>query len=431
MKDAAITRPAPQSHSYAHLLLHRDNRAALSDLLSEGYRFQLVYMDPPYNTGRLRGARKSFRDTDSRNWRGSVHRTIVAAHKLLRDSGFLAISINQMELFNLKPLIDAVFGADCFIGLFPVKIRHKDRQLMINATFHDLFEYLLFYRKKRTTRFFTEHKAARPDKFIYTIQVLSPPSEDRRINGKRVEIYRPDQYTIVQSGHTPDALRRYVIAGKLATANWSGEWYETHLRKLGDDLLIRVWGLEKEGLGYRWFQTGNARRNSGVYFQSSLNAGRPILPSNDLDYTEVVPTIYKEGGPGCDFKDSKKPEALLAFVLNICTQPGDLVLDPYGGSGTTLAAAVKTGRSAVIIEKDATAVAVIQNRIDNLKAGTDLDNFPYAVEVGEEIYPIEQMKTPVSPPKTIPSRLNGNGSVGHKAGCRRAKASEPLLFGSE
>lgn len=371
-----------QQYKYDHLFLCRDNKDALDNLLSTSVRFQLVYIDPPYNTGRLRGARKNYGDTDHRRWRDSVVQVASKSYQLLSDTGFLAASINQMELFNLKGLLDEVFGSDCFVGIFPVKIRHKDRQLMINATFHDLFEYLLIYRKKRTSRFFTPHKTARQDKFIYSIQVPDSPNKEAIINGKRIEIYLPHQYRIIKSEFTPESLRRYVIAGKLATGNWSGEWYENHLRHLGNDLLVRVWGLENNGLGYRWFQTGNASRRSGVYFQSSINAGRPILPTNDLDYTEIVPTTYRDGGSGCDFKDSKKPEALLAFLLETCTQVGDLVLDPYGGSGTTLAVAEKMGRSAVLIENNPFAISVIQNRINNLKTGQDLDAIKHTFSVG-------------------------------------------------
>jgi len=364
-----------------HILLHGDNRSALEHLLAEGLRFQLIYMDPPYNTGRLRGARKEFRDTIKLEWRDSINDIALQSHALLKDSGFLAISINQMELFNLKAVLDGVYGADCFVGVFPVKIRHKDRQLMINATFHDLFEYLLIYRKNRKTRFFTPHKTAREDKFIYAVRTLAPNPRELAINGKRVEVFEDKQYEILETGYTPESLRRYVIAGKLATANWSGEWYENHLRKLGENLLIRVWGLEKEGLGFRWFQTGNERRRSGVYFQSQLNAGRPILPTNDLDYTEVVPTIYKEGGPGCDFKDSKKPEALLKFLMEACTEPNDLVLDPFAGSGTTLAVAIKLGRRAVAVENNEAAIRIIRRRLRNLRQGRDIDGFRYSFQM--------------------------------------------------
>jgi len=373
-----------------HLLLNEDNQSGLERLIREGFRFQLVYMDPPYNTGRLRGARRDYRDTIKAEWQNTMTKMGHLVHQALKGSGFLAVSINQMELFSLQPILDRIFGEGCFIGVFPVKIRHKDRQLMINATFHDLFEYLLVYRKTKTNRFFTENKTAREDKFIYSVRPKGEPCERREINGKQVEIYRPGTYDIVETGYTPEALRRYVIAGKLATANWSGEWFETHLRPLGNDMLIKVHGLENAGLGYRWFQSGNQKRNSGVYFQSQLNAGRPVLPCNDLDFTEVVPTIYREGGPGCDFKDSKKPEALVRFLLEICTQPGDVVLDPYGGSGTTLGVSVKMKRRSVLIENHHASVAVINQRITNLQQGNDLDGMRHFFEVADSIEQFRQ-----------------------------------------
>lgn len=372
----SLTKPK-SLRQLSYRLIEGDNVQAIGKLAARDTLVKLAYLDPPYNTGRHRGARKSFRDSANGRWRGDVLGVVQGCYRLLDPAGFAAVSINQMELFNLKSILDEVFGADCFVGLFPVKIRHDKRQLMINATFHDLFEYLLIYRKSKSTRFVMAHKAARADKFVHAIDVVAGLADVRTINGKRVEIFQPEQYAIRKIDHAPEALRRYVIAGKLATANWSGEWYEKHLRQLGDNLLIKVWGLENEGLGYRWFQTGNERRRSGVYFQSQLNAGRPILPSNDLDFTEVVPTIYKEGGPGCDFKDSKKPEALLRFLIEICTEPGDTVLDPYAGSGTMLAVAVKTGRSAVLIENDPAALRVFRQRAENLRQGRDLDGLQH------------------------------------------------------
>ncbi len=384
-------RQSASSRGCEYRLLEQDNETAIDELAAHGFRFQLVYLDPPYNTGRRRGARRGFGDT-RRDWREGVRRIATAAHGMTHDKGFLAASINQVELFNLKAILDDVFGAECFIGVFPVKIRHKARQLMINATFHDVFEYLLMYRKNKTTRFFTERSGAREDKFVFDIETPRTPSDTRIINGKKVDIFLPGHYKIIECGYKPSAFRRYVIAGKLATANWSGEWYENHLRPLGSDLLIRVWGLENEGLGYRWFQSGNARRSSGVYFQSQRSAGRPILPTNDLDYTEVVPTMFKEGGPGCDYKDSKKPEALMAFLMNICTKGGDWVLDPYGGSGTTLAVAVKLGRSACVIENNAAALAIIRKRIANLKEGRDIDGVRHAFSMSEGLSPTNKAR---------------------------------------
>jgi adenine-specific DNA-methyltransferase len=353
-----------------------DHLPALRERLAG--RVRLIYLDPPYNTRRRRGARRHFGDAAA-DWTGALRPVVEHAFHLLRDDGFLAASINQMELFRLKPLVDSVFGEQRFVGLFPVKTRHAQRQLMINATYHDLFEYLLIYRRNPQTRFHTTRQPPRIEKFCYHVEPLAEPRVEE-LGGKRVEIHRPGEYRISRGTNGQPGLRRYVIAGKLATANWSGEWYEKHLRPLGHDLLVKVHGLERQGLGYRWFQTGNSRRRSGVYFQSLATAGRPVLPTNDIDLTEVMPSVYKEGGPGCDFKDSKKPEALMRLLLEICTRPGDLVLDPMAGSGTTPAVARQMGRSCIAIERHAEALSILRRRMERLAAEQESDDLPRSAD---------------------------------------------------
>lgn len=299
-------------------------------------------------------------------WSLFISNIINYSYEMLSNEGFLAISINQTELFNLKGIVDEYFGDENFIGLFPVKIRHKERQLMINATFHDVYEYLLIYRKNKHQRFICENKPANIEKFCYQIRILNENCRKEEINGKQVEIYDKGMYEIAKVEPSEANLRRYIIAGKLKTANWSGEWFENNLRSLGSDKLVKVYGLENEGLGYRWFQTQGDKRNSGVYFQSTLCAGRPILPTNDLDYTEIVPNIYKEGGEGCDFKDSKKPEKLLEWIINITTNKGDLVIDLFGGSGTTIDVCLKNNRNCIIVEKHLEPYNIIKRRVNNI-----------------------------------------------------------------
>lgn len=333
---------------------------------------KLIYLDPPYNSKRNRGARKHYNDTHE-NWSQFIKNVIVDCHAMIREDGFLAISINQTELFNLKNIVDSCFGEESFVGLFPVKIRHKDRQLMINATFHDVYEYILIYRKNKSQRFEYEYKYPNLDKFNYRIEIIDPHPELKFINGKEVEIYKPGQYEVIKCEGSKDNLRRYIIAGKIKTANWSGEWFENHLRALGDNLLIKVHGLENDGLGYRWFHSQTDKRTSGVYFQSSLNAGRPILPTNDLDYTDEITNIYKEGGEGCDFKDSKKPEKLLEWLMDITTKQGDLVLDLFGGSGTTLSVAMSKNRRCTLVEMNQEPLQIISQRLANRSGKSGID----------------------------------------------------------
>ena len=89
-------------------------------------KFKLIYLDPPYNTGRLRGARKLFKDNFS-NWETFMKNIINNCYHLLNKKGLICISINQKELFRLKNILDSVFGENLFLGLFPVKIRHSKR----------------------------------------------------------------------------------------------------------------------------------------------------------------------------------------------------------------------------------------------------------------------------------------------------------------
>ena len=318
---------------------------------------KLVYLDPPYNSKRNRGARKYYNDSNML-WSLFISNIINYSYEMLSNEGFLAISINQTELFNLKGIVDEYFGDENFIGLFPVKIRHKERQLV--------YEYLLIYRKNKHQRFICENKPANIEKFCYQIRILNENCRKEEINGKQDEIYDKGMYEIAKVEPSEANLRRYIIAGKLKTANWSGEWFENNLRSLGSDKLVKVYGLENEGLGYRWFQTQSDKRNSGVYFQSTLCAGRPILPTNDLDYTEIVPNIYKEGGEGCDFKDSKKPEKLLEWIINITTNKGDLVIDLFGGSGTTIDVCLKNNRNCIIVEKHLEPYNIIKRRVNNI-----------------------------------------------------------------
>lgn len=376
--DKTQGKPSKKDRLKNYYLLLRGNNEDWYVVLNGVFRkkAKLIYLDPPYNTKRSRGARKNYSDTNS-NWDKMILNSVKKAYEYLNDEGFLAASINQMELFTLKNVLDKVFGKECFVGLFPIKIRHHERQLMINATFHDVYEYLLIYRKNKSTRFITKMSKPRLEKFIYKIKIKDNRPTVKNIGGKKIEIYEANQYEIIKDKPSMSNFRRYIIAGKIATANWSGEIYEKYLKRLGPDKLVKVYGLDKKWKGFRWFVTGNHKRKSGVYFQPAESAGKPILFSNYIDYTDVVTNVYKEGGEGVDFKDSKKPEALLDLLMEMTTREGDLVMDLFGGSGTTLAVAIKKNRNCVLIEKNRSFIDIIKKRLDNMRSGKDLDKVKY------------------------------------------------------
>jgi site-specific DNA-methyltransferase (adenine-specific) len=70
------------------------------------------------------------------------------------------------------------------------------------------------------------------------------------------------------------------------------------------------------------------------------------------------------------------PEQLLGRIIRASSNPGDIVLDPFGGSGTTLAVAKKLGRSHLGLELSASYAARIDERLAAIRPGDPLDGAP-------------------------------------------------------
>ena len=77
--------------------------------------------------------------------------------------------------------------------------------------------------------------------------------------------------------------------------------------------------------------------------------------------------IHAEGG--VDFPKGKKPEGLIKRALELATNPGDWVLDPFSGVGSALLAALRHNRKAIGCEKEAEYVEIARQRIADLYSG--------------------------------------------------------------
>jgi site-specific DNA-methyltransferase (adenine-specific) len=96
-------------------------------------------------------------------------------------------------------------------------------------------------------------------------------------------------------------------------------------------------------------------------------------PEDDTWYFPRVAGTFKEraGWHGCQM-----PEQLLGRIIRACSNPDDLVIDPFGGSGTTLAVAKKLGRKYLGFELSEEYATSIQNRLDAIEEGDALDGAP-------------------------------------------------------
>jgi len=114
---------------------------------------------------------------------------------------------------------------------------------------------------------------------------------------------------------------------------------------------LATWGNKKQLADIR----------NGQRIRSTKTSERsPGSPMGDVWEISVIAPVAKErtGYP------TQKPEALLRRVIQSCSYPGDTVLDPYVGSGTTIAVAAANDRRAIGIDESAEAIAVARARLD-------------------------------------------------------------------
>lgn len=129
--------------------------------------------------------------------------------------------------------------------------------------------------------------------------------------------------------------------------------------------------------------------------------------SEDQDtwYFSRVAGTFKErmGFHGCQM-----PEQLLGRIVRACSNEGDVVLDPFGGSGTTLAVAKKLGRRWLGFELSEDYVAKIQARLDSISVGQPLDGPEDPVTSAPPTPKTIRQRRARTPRKAVDSQRNGH-----------------------
>ncbi|HFF3294518.1 TPA: DNA methyltransferase, partial [Legionella pneumophila] len=157
-----------------------------------------------------------------------------------------------------------------------------------------------------------------------------------------------------------DGLKEIWASGTILDGNSSGRFFRDYLTgRYSDDglgILYKVYGIGDDKFNYRYF-TGPKRvgATKGKYYQgvpiSQLEnpADKKTSPiENFLDLAGSFGNCRSEGG--VEFRSGKKPEILLQKIINHFSNPGDIILDSFAGSGTTGAVAHKMGRRWIMVE---------------------------------------------------------------------------------
>lgn len=299
--------------------------------LAEKYvgQVKLIYIDPPFNTEK---AFNYYEDNLEHSiWLTMMRDRLMHMKKLLADDGSIWIHLDFSENHRMRLLLDEVFSSGSFIGEVTWKKRGNlpnDRPMAAND------DKILVYGSE--SAFNLRPRPAGHGGYINTDgdphgPWATHPVDANAKGGRNVEHLR---YSIVNPNtgvaYTPAAGRNWV---------YSQEDMERGIR---DGRII-------------FGRTGN----SGPVKKAYLSETRVGLTWPTLWLTdEISEFVYNNAAdkhlqsmfPGRSPFDTPKPEELLERIIHIGSNPGDIVLDVFGGSGTTAAVAQKMGRRWVTCE---------------------------------------------------------------------------------
>ncbi len=351
-----------------NLLIHGDNLPVLQSLLP-AYQasFQCAFLDPPYNTGeKHRGnPQAGYRDRYQRNeWRDMMVDRLRLLRDLLSPEGSIFVQLDDNEMAVLELAMDEVFGREQFINRITVAARSPSAFSTVNKGVFKASEYLLWYARDRTAlRTYPVRVPRAPDK-AYALWLSNPdaPHEQWQVQSLRSAFPTGADLDRMRVEHASQVCRLASISDKKAGRS------TVEMKAHSKAEPSRVFRVDREGLEPRFILRGQQL----IFYDKQVAkvdgqfcATRPLTNIwTDIGWEGIA----REGN--VVFKTGKKPEKLLRRCLQLCTRPGDAVIDPFSGSGTTAAVAHKMGRSWVAIERSE-IYAAAQERLNRVVRGED------------------------------------------------------------
>lgn len=311
-------------------LLHGDNLEILK-LLTETHAntVKCVYLDPPYNNGE--SYLHYFDSMGHEEWLQAVTKRLEQIKAILREDGSVWISIDDSELHYLKVAADAVFGRVNFVGTIIWERRTTRENRKVLSRNH---EYLLVYTKNINA--WSKVRNALPLTEDVKGRYKNPDSDPR---GPWQSVSAN-----VQDGHaTPQQYYSLTAPnGRIHNPPKGRCWIYSKQKMLEEINNNNIW-FGKDGNAVPRLKKFLTDRKTGLTPETLWRADDVGTTS---DAKKHLLALFKE----ISLFDTPKPEHLIHRILQISTNPGDLVLDPYLGSGTTAAVAHKMDRRYLGIE---------------------------------------------------------------------------------
>ena len=347
IENAALSNCAA-SPDTENMLIHGDNLLALK-ALERKYAGQVkcAYLDPPYNTG---SAFEQYDDNlEHSQWLNLMRPRLEILWRLLSEDGSIWISIDDDEQAYMKVLCDELFGRQHFIATV---IWQKRTSPDMRAVVSDGHDYILLYVKDREIFKRTRNKLPLSAE---QSQNYSNPDNDPR------GPWTSADYTA--QGYRPNQMYSITTPGGSVYAPPEGKCWK-NIREVFEAQVAdgRIWfGPEGKSMPRR---------------KTFLSEHDGVIPwtwwtNKEVGHNQEAKKEVLALFGAANVFATPKPERLIRRIIHIASNPGDLVLDSFLGSGTTAAVAHKMGRRWIGVEMGEHAYTHCKVRLDKVIAGED------------------------------------------------------------
>lgn len=349
-----------------NLLIRGNNLLALSSLLSTfEEKVKCIYIDPPYYF-----SVKKDEDTFAYNsnfklssWLVFMKNRLEIARRLLANDGSLFVQISDDGVGELHCLLKDIFGAENFINKITVKTKSPSGFASVNPGVFETAEYILgFAKNKKAWKYNPQYVECGYDENYKSVVINKEEPTERWIFKNIVDV-------VAEKRGYANAKTMRETLGKTVVENLVAQYAFEHADSVFQSVAIgdnagqsvvdvrdksrkypdKVFSVERDG---KYTVYVNKGRELAFYSKKLHEVDGQLVPSIQVSniWTDTpYEGISSEGG--VTLKGGKKPEKLIRRILEMASNPGDLILDYHLGSGTTCAVAHKIGRRYIGIEQ--------------------------------------------------------------------------------
>jgi adenine-specific DNA-methyltransferase len=329
-------------------LIFGDNLLALKALEQEfAGKVKCVFIDPPYNTG---SAFEHYDDgVEHSIWLSLIRDRLEILRNLLSEDGSIWITIDDNEAHYLKIVCDEIFGRSNFVAsmIWQKRYSRENREAIGDA--HD---YVIVYAR-----------SAERFKSVRNLVPMTPEQSKVYKNPNHHPRGRWRGIPMTAQGYRPNQMYKIIAPGGAVHTPPEGRCWST----------IEPEFLKLREAGKIYFGKDNNSQPNIIRFLDEVEGLVPWTwwPHEEVGHTDEAKKEMHGIFGKVEAFITPKPERLLYRVIHIASNPGDLVLDSFAGSGTTGAVAQKMRRRWIMVELGEHANTHVVPRLKKVIDGED------------------------------------------------------------